>query len=51
MRTLQVRLADNLDGGVLAKFDAEGSFLEEEMSFTFEDFKLVEEFSSLKGML
>ena len=41
----------NLDGGVLAKFDAEGSFLEEEMSFTFEDFKLVEEFSSLKGML
>lgn len=41
----------NLDGGVLAKFDAEGSFLEEEMSFTFEDFKLVEEFSSLNGML
>ena len=41
----------NLDGGVLAKFDAEGSFLEEEISFTFEDFKLVEEFSSLNGML
>ena len=49
---LSVILIDcNLDGGVLAKFDAEGSFLEEEMSFTFEDFKLVEEFSSLKGML
>lgn len=41
----------NLDGGVLAKFDAEGTFLDEEMSFTFEDFKLVEEFSSLDGML
>lgn len=41
----------NLDGGVIAKFDAEGSFLDEEMSFTFEDFKLVEEFDSLNGML
>lgn len=41
----------NLDGGVLAKFDAEGSFLDEEMTFTFEDFKLVEEFDSLDGML
>lgn len=41
----------NLDGGVLAKFDAEGSFLEEEMTFTFEDFKIVEEFTSLDGMV
>ncbi len=41
----------NLDGGVLAKFDAEGSFLDEEMTFTFEDFKLVEEFDRLDGML
>ena len=40
----------NLDGGVLAKFDAEGSFLEEEISFTFEDFKLAR-ISSLNGML
>ncbi|MDO4299923.1 MAG: phage tail tube protein [Clostridia bacterium] len=41
----------NLDGGILAKFDAEGSFLDEEMTFTFEDFKLVEEFEQLNGML
>ncbi len=41
----------NLDGGVLAKFDAEGSFLDEEMTFTFEDFKIVEEFDRLEGML
>lgn len=41
----------NLDGGVLAKFDAEGSFLDEEMTFTFEDFKIVEEFDQIDGML
>ncbi len=41
----------NLDGGVLAKFDAEGSFLDEEMTFTFEDFKIVEEFDRFDGML
>lgn len=50
--TQSVILIDcNLDGGVLAKFDAEGTFLDEEMTFTFEDFKLVEEFSRLNGML
>lgn len=50
--TQSVMLIDcNLDGGVIAKFDAEGTFLDEEMSFTFEDFKLIEEFESLNGML
>ncbi len=40
----------NIDGGVLAKFDADGEYLDEEMDFTFEDFKMNETFSSLPGM-
>lgn len=40
----------NIDGGVLAKFDAEGEYLDEEMDFTFEDFKIVEEFDKIEGM-
>ncbi|MGN1317993.1 MAG: phage tail tube protein [Lachnospirales bacterium] len=40
----------NIDGGVLAKFDAEGTYLEEEMEFTFEDFKFTEEFKIIEGM-
>ena len=40
----------NIDGGVLAKFDAEGEYLEEDMDFTFEDFKIVEEFNKIDGM-
>ncbi len=41
----------NLDGGVIAKFDADGSYLDEEMEFTFEDFRIVEEFKNIDGML
>ncbi len=40
----------NIDGGVLAKFDADGEYLEEEMEFTFEDFKINESFNILSGM-
>lgn len=40
----------NLDGGVLAKFDADGEILDEEMSFTFEDFEMPEAFAVLDGM-
>ncbi len=40
----------NIDGGVLAKFDADGENLDEEMDFTFEDFKMPEEFTMLAGM-
>lgn len=40
----------NLDGGVLAKFDADGEYLDEEMDFTFEDFQMPEEFAMLMGM-
>lgn len=40
----------NIDGGVLAKFDADGEYLDEEMDFTFEDFKIPETFALLDGM-
>ncbi len=41
----------NMNGGVLAKFDAKGEYLDEEMEFTFEDFKIPERFTILEGML
>lgn len=41
----------NLDGGVVAKFDAEGSYLDEEISFTFEDFKIIQAFNQIDGMV
>lgn len=40
----------NMDGGVLAKFDADGEYLDEDMDFTFEDFEMPEEFKMLDGM-
>lgn len=40
----------NIDGGVLAKFDADGEYLDEEFDFTFEDFKMSESFKLLDGM-
>lgn len=40
----------NIDGGILAKFDADGEYLDEEMDFTFEDFKMPETFKLLDGM-
>lgn len=41
----------NMNGGILAKFDAKGEYLDEEMDFTFEDFKMPETFEMLDGML
>ena len=41
----------NIDGGILAKFDADGEYLDEEVDFTFEDFKIPEKFAALNGML
>ncbi len=41
----------NTDGGILAKFDADGEYLDEDMDFTFEDFKMPETFNLLDGML
>lgn len=40
----------NIDGGLLAKFDADADYLEEDMDFTFEDFKMPERFKELLGM-
>jgi hypothetical protein len=40
----------NIDGGILAKFDADGEYLDEDMDFTFEDFRMPEEFKLLDGM-
>ena len=41
----------NVDGGILAKFDADGEYLDEDMDFTFEDFTMPETFNLLVGML
>ncbi len=44
-------LADcNIDNGILAKFDATEDYLDEEMEFTFEDFRMPVEFDELEGM-
>lgn len=40
----------NIDGGVLAKFDADGEYLDEDIDFTFEDFEIPEKFKMLNGM-
>lgn len=41
----------NMDGGILAKFDADGEYLDEDMDFTFEDFEMPETFNDLDGFL
>lgn len=41
----------NLDGGILAKFDADGEYLDESLDFTFEDFEIPEKFNVMDGML
>ena len=46
-----VLLDCNFDGGILAKFDADGEYLDEDMDFTFEDFKMPETFKNLDGFL
>ena len=40
----------NVDGGVLASFDVDGDFLEQEIDFTFEDFSNPTKFKQLAGM-
>lgn len=39
------------DGGTLAKFDANGEYLDEDISGTFEDFSIPESFTQLDGFL
>ena len=41
----------NMDSGILAKFDAEGEYIDEEMEFTFEDWEMPEKFTQLNGMV
>jgi hypothetical protein len=41
----------NIDGGILAKFDADGDYLDEDMDFTFEDWEMPEEFDLLDSMI
>lgn len=41
----------NINGGILAKFDADADYLDEEMDFTFEDFSMPETFANLIGFL
>lgn len=50
-RQTMVLIDCNVDGGILAKFDADGEYLDEEMDFTFEDFKMPETFDDLEGFL
>ncbi len=50
-RQTLVLLDCNIDGGILAKFGADGEYLDENMDFTFEDFKMPEGFRLLDGML
>jgi len=40
----------NLDGGIIAQFDTDADYLEDEFDFTFEDWKLVDKFKQLDGM-
>lgn len=40
----------NLDSGIIAEFDADGDWLEQDVDFTFEDFEMPEQFSQLDGM-
>ena len=40
----------NLDSGIIAAFDADGDWLEQDVDFTFEDFEMPEQFSQLDGM-
>ena len=39
----------NTDGGILAKFDADGETLDEELEGTFDDFDMPESFKKLMG--
>lgn len=41
----------NIDGGILAKFDADGEYLDEDVDFTFDDFTIDTEFDALPGFM
>lgn len=41
----------NIDESILAKFDADADYLDEDMDFTFEDFEMPETFAMINGMI
>lgn len=41
----------NVDGGIIAQFDAGAEYLEEEVSFTFDDWELKQSFKILPGFI
>lgn len=49
-RQTTVLLDCNLDGGIIAQFDAEAEYLEDEFSGTFDDWEMPEVFGLLDGM-
>ena len=40
----------NMDSGLIAKFDADADYLEDEFDITFEDWKMMDKFTPLSGM-
>ena len=50
-RQTMILIDCNIDGGILAKFDADADYLDEEMDFTFEDFSMPESSANLDGFL
>lgn len=40
----------NINNGIIAKFDADAEYLDEQMEFTFEDWEIPEKFRLLDGM-
>lgn len=50
-RQEMILIGCNIDGGILAKFDANGEYLDEELDFTFEDFTMPQAFNDLPGFL
>ena len=50
-RQTMILMDCNTDGVILANFDADGDYLDEDMDFTFEDFKMPETFRHLDGFL
>lgn len=40
----------NLDGGIIAKFDADAEYLEDSIDFTFESWEMPQKFNMLDGM-
>ena len=41
----------SIDGGIIAAFDVDGDWLEQDIDFTFEDFTIAESFNVLDGMV